>query len=170
MTRISFKNLLLLVCVLLCVIPLAGDDTARSIYLVRHAEKLSDEPDALLSAKGKKRAECLARELKPKGIEGIYTTEVERTQQTAAPLAKESKLTATVIPAKDIDGLVQALRSSKARAVLVVGHSNTIPTIIKKLGAGEVSIDADEYDQLFMVQLGRDGKASLTVKKYCDSR
>src|SRR5438045_7579771 len=60
-----------------------------TIFFVRHAEKAGgggDNPD--LSEAGRARAESLATVLKDADISAIYTTELKRTQQTAAPLAK----------------------------------------------------------------------------------
>src|SRR5712671_6225807 len=107
---------------------------AQTIVLVRHAEKVSEAADALLSDVGKQRAEKLAHTLADAGITSIFTTEAERTKQTAAPLAKLLHLQPMVIPAKDIAGLVNKLVAQPQDAVvLVVGHSNTLPDVINKL-------------------------------------
>ena len=37
---------------------------------------------------------------------------------------------------------------------LVVGHSNTVPTIIKALGGADVTVGESEYDSLFFVAPG----------------
>ena len=70
--------------------------------MVRHAEKASDTKDALLSAQGNERAECLAHFLGDAGIRSILVTRVVRTQQTAEPLAKKLGLTPTIFDADDI--------------------------------------------------------------------
>jgi broad specificity phosphatase PhoE len=123
-----------------------------TIFLVRHAEKAGgDDPD--LSEAGRARAESLTNVLKDAGISAIYTSETKRTQQTAAPLAKFLHLEPTIIPAKDRAELVSKLQSSSGN-VLVVGHGNTIPDLIKALGiATPVSIADDDYDNLFVVIL-----------------
>jgi len=38
--------------------------------------------------------------------------------------------------------------------VLVVGHSNTIPAVVKALGGPEVTIGENEYDNLFILVPG----------------
>ena len=123
-----------------------------TIFLVRHAEKAGgDDPD--LTETGRARAESLATALKDAGITAIYTSEVKRTQQTAAPLAKALHLEPTMIAAKDRAALVAKLQSSSGNA-LVVGHSNTIPEIIKALGiAAPITIADNDYDNLFVVVL-----------------
>jgi broad specificity phosphatase PhoE len=132
---------------------LASTAAAQStIFLVRHAEKASgDDPD--LTEAGHARAESLATVLKDAGITAIYTSEVKRTQQTAAPLAKALRVEPAVILAKDSAALVAKLKSSSGN-VLVVGHSNTIPEIIKALGiTTSVNISDSDYDNLFLVVL-----------------
>jgi broad specificity phosphatase PhoE len=141
----------------------------RTIFLVRHAEKASQEKDALLSKEGHKRAECLAHLLRDAGIKAIFVTQVVRTQQTAEPLAKQLGLTPTVIASSDIDGLVEKLHSASAEVVLVVAHSDTLPGIIEKLGGGTIpAIGNAEYDRLFLVH-SPDSKSSAAVTlRYCD--
>ncbi len=125
-----------------------------TIFLVRHAEKESgDAKDPDLSAAGRDRAESLAAMLKDAGITAIFATEYERTQQTAAPLARALHLDLTVIPAKETDALISKLKETKRNA-LVVGHSNTLPAIIKALGvATAVEIGEANYDDLFSMKL-----------------
>jgi len=75
--------------------------------VVRHAEKAADGNDPDLSAAGQQRAEGLARILKDAEITAIFTTEFKRTQETAAPTAKELHVSPTVIPANEIPALVE---------------------------------------------------------------
>ena len=62
-----------------------------TIFLVRHAERATTRgripSDTGLSTTGKVRAQDLAQELKDAKITAIYTTEYERTKETAIPLA-----------------------------------------------------------------------------------
>ena len=129
-----------------------------TIFLVRHAEKAEattgNPKDPELSEIGRRRAESLALTLKDAGITSIYVTELKRTQQTAEPLARSAKLRPTVVPAKETPALVTRLNETTGN-VLVVGHSNTIPEIIKALGAPEpVAIADGEYDNLFVWRPG----------------
>ena len=54
----------------------------RAVYLVRHAHKSGNA----LTPTGVAQAEKLALLLKDSGVTVIYTTQLERTRQTAAPL------------------------------------------------------------------------------------
>jgi len=141
---------LLLSCVMLAGTVVAGP----TIFFVRHAEKATTGGDDMdISETGRARAESLATVLKDAEISAIYTTELKRTQQTAAPLAKALHLEPTVIPAKDQPALIEKLKASSGN-VLVVGHGNTIPNLIKSLGiATPINIADNDYDNLFVILL-----------------
>ena len=142
------------------------------IFLVRHAEKVSDAKDALLSSEGHKRAECLAHLLGDAGIRSILVTRVVRTQQTAEPLAKKSGLAPTVLDADDVDAFVKRLRAMAKENVLVVGHADTLPKIIERLGGGKITpIELSDYDKLFVFHYDRFGnKGSVILLHYCDCK
>ena len=124
------------------------------VVIVRHAEKASSEKDPDLSAAGLKRADELAQMLKDSGITAIFTSELKRTQQTAAPLAKTLGIAPTIVPAGDTNALIAKLRELKGNA-LVVGHGNTIPNLIKELGIdASVTIHESDYTQVLVVTLG----------------
>jgi broad specificity phosphatase PhoE len=125
-----------------------------TIFFVRHAEKSGtggDNPD--LSEAGRARAGSLANMLKDGAVSAIYVTDLKRTQQTAAPLAKLLHVDPVIVPAKDSAALLAKLRSSTGN-VLVVGHGNTIPDLIKGFGiARPISIEENDYDNLFVLVL-----------------
>jgi phosphohistidine phosphatase SixA len=146
-----------------------GAEPARTVILVRHAERaggMSD--DGGLSDAGRCRAEVLARMLADAGVKRIYTSEAARTQQTAEPLAKKLNIPSEAIPSKDIDGLLTKLRTGASSGVaLVVGHSNTVPEIIRRLGGGAVPPIGDgEYDRMFVVTLTGANQATLVTLRY----
>ncbi len=136
-----------------------------TIFLVRHAEKAAgggNDPD--LSDAGRARAESLATTLKDSGISAIFVTDLKRTQQTAAPLAKFLHVDPAIVPAKDSVALLAKLRATTGNA-LVVGHSDTIPNLIKSLGiATPVNIEDNDYDNLFVLVL--DAKPRLVRLHY----
>lgn len=145
---------------------------ARTIYLVRHADKVSEDTDSPLSDAGRVRAKCLAKTLEDAQIQRIFTSDLQRTQQTAAPLAEKLHLKPVAIPIGKPDDLIEAIRSSKAKSVLVVWHDATLPKILSALGAPEiVSIAHTEYDRFFVLTLAGDGKNSkpgFAALRYCD--
>jgi 2,3-bisphosphoglycerate-dependent phosphoglycerate mutase len=122
------------------------------IFLVRHAEKAAtggNDPDS--STAGQERAESLARMLKDAEITAIFTTEFKRTRETAAPTAKATKISPTVVPANDIPAMAAKLRSLKGNA-LVVAHGNTIPDLVKALGIEvPIAVPENDYSELFVI-------------------
>jgi broad specificity phosphatase PhoE len=110
---------------------------AGTVIVVRHAERNAGmSADVLLNAAGQERAQQLAEMLQDAKIKHIYVTEVRRTQQTAEPLAAWLQIQPTVIPAKDLDTLVAHIRDlGMDETVLVVGHANTVPQLLERLGA-----------------------------------
>src|SRR6185436_19103775 len=104
-----------------------------------------------LSGAGIARANSLAAMLKDARIRTVITTEYKRTRQTGDPVAKAGGVPLTVLDSKDVAGLLKKIRSSTGN-VLVVGHSNTVPEVLKGLGVTEpVTITDDEFDSLFVV-------------------
>jgi broad specificity phosphatase PhoE len=129
----------------------------RLVFLVRHAERadgggMQMQTDPPLSAAGEARAAKLAALLGDAGIQAIYVTEFRRTQDTAKPLASKLGLEARKYSSKSSEELVRALRSEHRKdIVLVVGHSNTLPVLIKALGGPAVTIGESEYDSMFLI-------------------
>ncbi len=136
-------------------------DAQRAIFVVRHAEKASDsnDPGVLLSKAGQVRAQKLAAVLARAGVNAIYSTDFVRTLATAEPLARALKIPVQKYAARDAKGqltpapLVQKLKADHGKdTVLVIGHADTIPSLLKALGcAGPIEIPGDQYDNLFVV-------------------
>ena len=159
------------------LLSMAAQASAQQVvFIVRHAERaaapagqtpapgmMADDPP--ITPAGEQRAARLASMLASAGIRHVFTSEYLRTRQTAAPLAAKLGLAPVTVPAKDPDALLARIRGADGN-VLVVGHSNTVPDLLKKLGvSGTVTIADSEYDNLFVVF--RDGdKATLTALKY----
>jgi broad specificity phosphatase PhoE len=133
----------------------------RMVFLVRHAERadggagaetMTGAPaDPLLSAAGEARAARLAAMLADSGIRAIYATEFRRTLDTARPLAEKLKLQVRQNPSMMSESLASRLRSEHpGDVVLVVGHSNTLPVVLKALGGPDITIPDREYDNLFI--------------------
>src|SRR6185312_13997546 len=149
---------------------LSAQQSVRTIYLVRHAEKASNDADAPLSAGGVKRADCLANMLKDAGIKQIYVTQAKRTQETADPLAKELKITPKVLPAEDPGNLVRDIFYAGNGNTLVVGHSNTLPVVIARMKAGSIApIGENEYDKLFTVTTMEGAATPVVTLHYCEA-
>lgn len=160
------KTLVLLAALWNCA---GAAEPVRTVFVVRHAERAGGMGNEVgISAAGRCRADVLAGMLADAGVKAIFTSEVARTQQTAEPLAKRLNAHPEVVQAKDVDGLAAKLRAMPAGgAALVVGHSNTVPEIIAKLGGGTVAPIADtDFDRLFVITLLGSGQASVVALHY----
>lgn len=116
------------------------------VYAVRHAEKGTGDDPPLTEA-GTARAERLAAALRDVALEAVYSTATLRTRSTAAPAAKGHGLEVTTCAP---EALSKAL-AGRSGAVLVVGHSNTIPALLREVGA-ELALEVLEgYDDLFIL-------------------
>ena len=123
-----------------------------TVILTRHAEKGPDK-DPPLTESGHKRARLLASMLADSGVNAIYVTEYQRTQQTAAPLAEELHVKPTIIPTSNQAELVKEIRARQSGVVLVVGHTSTLPALITALGGPTVQIPETQYDNFFVLTL-----------------
>ncbi len=118
---------------------------------MRHAEKVDNSRDAALSAAGEARARGLVEKLQDAGITAIFTSEYQRTRNTAAPLAAKLKIETQVHKADDTRGLVELLR--KQQRALVVGHSNTLPEIARAYGLS-LEVSDDDFGSIFLLVPG----------------
>lgn len=146
-----------------------GQQARRTIYIVRHAEKDTGSNPAL-SAIGRQRAGDLYRALKHKKIDLIMATQYRRTGMTADSLRIYMKIDSIVYRADaNGDNFLKTLqtRAGNAKNILVVGHSNTIPALIRKAGILSYTIKElpeTEYDNLFVIKQKK-GKATMEQKK-----
>jgi phosphohistidine phosphatase SixA len=152
-------------------IPDGRDET--TVYLIRHAEKASDqEENPNLSEKGRARAESLAVQLRDSGVNVIITSDLRRTIQTAAPLAKARHITPKVIPIgtsveNHVSRIANEVMKHPGATVLVVGHNNTIGKIVQQLGGGAIGdICVDEYANLIIMSLAKGRAAQVLLESY----
>lgn len=146
--------------------------STTTIYLVRHAEKVTDDPtnkDPMLTQKGEDRAIALAKALKKIAIHNIYSSNYKRTIATVSPIAKKLKKEIKIYDLKQLKIEADAiLKDNKGKIVLVVGHSNTILETIEALGGKRPieSISDQEYDYLFKLSIAADGTTAVKVMHY----
>jgi phosphohistidine phosphatase SixA len=146
---------------------LCGYSEPLTVILVRHAEKAAAPADnPPLTDAGQKRARALAAMLKDVQAAAVFTTELSRTIETARPYAVSKGITPTTVPAKDVDTLVQRISTYGGKEVIAVGHTNTVPAVIRKLGGPEINITEEEYDRLFVLTVYAPGKAGLLTLRY----
>lgn len=152
-----------------CAPRVAAQSAVTTVYVVRHAEKLDPaDGDSPISPVGEERAQALSVYLARAGVERIYATTLRRTQQTVAPLAARIDATPVVLDPFATEDLVRSIRTEDTgKVVLVAGHSNTIPGIIKALSGLEIDgIPEERFDRLYKVVLPPDGKNTVEELRF----
>ncbi|MEE2888220.1 MAG: nuclear transport factor 2 family protein [Planctomycetota bacterium] len=138
--------------------------TARgvtTVFVVRHAEKIKVGKDPLLTKLGQARAQRLAKHLASVAIDVCYTTQFKRTQKTAEPTCRARGIEITVLDAR-VDVAARILTKNRGQTVLVTGHSNTVPGILRKLGVRQrIRMTESDYGDLFVVTIDSKGRARL---------
>lgn len=154
------------------VSPAHAPDEGTVVFLVRHAEKAAaaggeTPPDPGLTKAGRERAEALARILSPSGITAIHSTDFRRTRQTAGPTADALDVEIEIYGPDDLDTFAEVLRERTGRH-LVVGHSNTTPRLVERLGGepGEPIDESREYDRLYILVITPEGTVTTVRQRY----
>lgn len=164
------KQYLILIFILVTLYSCGPSQEPKTIYIVRHAEKLLVEDDPKLSVAGTVRSKKLAQILENKDIQHIYSTNTIRTRATVQPLADKLGISIESYDVKEHDDLVKELRKNKGDAV-VVGHSNTIHHLANYFVGKTPKIpelEDDDYNFIFVVTLNKDGSSIVERKEYKD--
>ncbi|MBC8026331.1 MAG: histidine phosphatase family protein [Steroidobacteraceae bacterium] len=149
--------------------------TTTTIVVLRHAEKqINSISDSPLSPPGELRAERLAQmfgdSVEFGRIGRIYVTDTRRTQQTAATLAQRLDIKPEIAKPNETPSEIarRALSENRGGIALVVGHSNTVPDIVRALADEEhVPLFSDEeFDTIYIVSVPTIGDASVLRMKY----
>ncbi|AZG73006.1 SixA phosphatase family protein [Shewanella livingstonensis] len=133
------------------------------IFIVRHAEKL-DGKDPDLSEQGKLRALRLATVLSSTSLNKVYSTDYNRTRETATAVTQDQQVELSIYDPRDMAAFTQQLLTEQGN-ILVVGHSNTSTGLVEGLGADkQLPIDdASEFDRLYIVTLNANKQMVSTV-------
>jgi len=145
-----------------------------TIIFVRHAEKaLTPADDPGLTDAGRRRVAELARQLYRAdvvaGVDAIYSTPFRRTQETAQAVADVLNLPVNIYdPADNEAVLATILKDYKGKIILVVAHSDTVPTLIADLGASKKvpAIAENEYDNIYIISIPWFGKTKTIRLRY----
>lgn len=126
------KLLFLLIIVLSTLKIQAQENDITTYYFIRHAEKIRNDEtnkNPNLTRKGKRRVRKWNRKFNNVAFDLIYSTNYNRTMQTATPTAKSKNLEVQIYNPRELysdDFKFQ----TKGKTVLVVGHSNTTPQFV----------------------------------------
>ena len=161
------KKFLLTIFVFTLFIACTSDKTT-TYYLIRHAEKdrtNTTNKNPNLNSNGVIRAEKWAKHFENIVLDAVYSTDYNRTQQTAAPTAKSKDLIVqSYNSSKMYDSIFK--KNTKGKTVLVVGHSDTTPVFANIiLGQKKYKNMADNDNaSLYIVTVVNDKKSS-EIKK-----
>ncbi len=140
-----------------------------TIVLVRHAEKMKDQEDPNLTEEGNSRAEKLKEILSTFSLNQIYSTDYNRTQQTAKPTSNAQEIEITSYNPRAINDFGNMLlQTQKGENILVVGHSNTTPQLLNFFMKETVveSISESDYGNLYIVNIDDQGNAKALLLKF----
>ena len=143
------------------------DSETTTYYLIRHAEKdRSDKTNRNpeLTKAGKKRAKRWRKHFKTIDFDAVYSTDYNRTKQTAQPTAKKNNLEITIYDPRQLYS-EDFQKATKGQTVLIVGHSNTTPQFVNKILGEKKYEDIDDNDnsQLFIITISN-GKIKDEVR------
>ncbi len=157
------KNLLLSLFLLVSTLSYSQETT--TFILVRHAEKAVDgTKDPALTKEGEARAQYLVAFFEKADITAIYSTDLKRTRNTVAPLAKSKGLEIRTYEWKNPKALLnRILEANTGGTVVISGHSNTTPILANFL-LGKTKIEQfkeDDYGNLLIITTSKIGAGKL---------
>jgi 2,3-bisphosphoglycerate-dependent phosphoglycerate mutase len=158
------KKFVLLFVVTFALLSSCRLEKTTTYYLIRHAEK--DRTDTLnknpnLNKNGQERAKRWANYFENIDLEAVYSTEYERTMQTAKRLADSKDLEIqNYAPEKMYDAIFQ--KETIGKKVLIVGHSNTTPVFVNKILGEKKYENMNDTDNasLYIVTITNNKKTS----------
>jgi 2,3-bisphosphoglycerate-dependent phosphoglycerate mutase len=138
--------------------PLITETT--TYYFIRHAEKDRTNPsdkNPHLTEVGNTRANSWSNILGEVKFDAVYSTDYNRTKETAQPTVTKNNLEITIYDPKNIDA-ISFIKETKGQTVLIVGHSNTTPEFVNKiLGQNKYGdIDDSNNGNLYIVTISGD--------------
>jgi len=148
------------------------DNGAKTIYLVRHAEKdtLPSKKNPILTKEGYERSFRLANMFKQTRIDAAYSTFYNRTMHTIDSLTTLKGLSTKIYQPKDMKKTVEDILSNKSEnAIIISGHSNSTPAMASVFMGEklfEQAFDEDDYDNLLVVNVLPDGDKKLYKLRY----
>jgi broad specificity phosphatase PhoE len=103
-----------------------------SYYVMRHLQK-AEGPDPGLTDEGRANARRLIAFFAADPPRAIYVSTTRRARDTAAPLAAKLRVRIRRYDPADAPRLIARVMKERG-PVLIVGHSNTVPEIVARLG------------------------------------
>ena len=146
--------------------PISAAESNSTFYLIRHAEKdLNIKTDPPLTDEGHLRSQQWAEVFSQIDLDYVYSTDTERTRDTALPIAEQQDLKLMLYSPDDLN-YNKFAQTHRGHSVLIVGHSNTSPAFANGLLRKEKYPELDEsvYGMLYIVDINsmnRGGKVLM---------
>ena len=144
-------------------------ENVTSFILIRHADITPAPGDPFLNVEGLERADELVRVLSEIELDRVYSTDYNRTTQTALPTADAQGLTIINYYGFDHDIVIDdILENANEGKVLIVGHSNTTANFLNALtGTTDYpDLSEDSFDDMFIVSTKSKGHSEVLHIKY----
>lgn len=131
-----------------------AQNKTTTYYFIRHAEKVDDSKNPDLSPIGNERALLWSSIFSDINFDTIYSTNFNRTMQTAMPVSSIKNITIIKYDPKTID--IQKFKDQNlGKNVLIVGHSNSTPDFVNKIINQKkyTAIDEKTFGNLYIVTI-----------------
>ncbi len=144
------------------------NSTLTTLYFIRHAEKDRSNPENKnphLTAIGNERAIYWSEVLKNVTFDAVYSTDYNRTIETATPTAQINNLTVKRYNVNTLDA-AKLITENTGNNVLIVGHSDTTPKFVNNfLGSEKYQPIADNNNgNLYILTISDDRITDLLLE------
>src|SRR4051812_1916253 len=131
-------------------------ETKTTIILLRHAEKApGGGNNPMLSAEGRMRAERLYSTFRGIRPDAFYSTDFIRTRATISPWAARLKKEVQIYDPENLPQFAEMLTNQVGKTIVVVGHANTMPSLVNLLIKKEKyqQLPDNDYSKIFVVTI-----------------
>lgn len=130
--------------------------TTQTFYIVRHAEKENESESSGLSREGIERGMALEKYMADKKLDTVFTSEKRRAVLTGLSVSLPQSLPQVTLeqsPALKLENFIARLKNiSGNKNILIVGHTNTIPSIIQSIcGRQIMAIPETDYGFIYTI-------------------
>ena len=163
------NKIILLLITFFCTLNLQAQKTeTTTYYLIRHAEKVrsnAKNKNPNLTEKGVDRAINWSKTFEHINFDYIYSTNYNRTVQTALPTAKRKNLEIRFYDPNDLFNEEFKVQTT-GKTVLIVGHSNTTPQFANKILATKKYSDIDDRNNsnLYILTISNNAISDILLK------
>ena len=147
---------------------IAKEPPISTYYFIRHAEKDRSDPlnkNPHLSEIGKQRAEYWSVIFKNVKFDAVYSTDFNRTKETALPTASKNNVELTIYDPKTMYTST-FLKETQGKTVLIVGHSNTTPRFVNSILGNKKYDDIDDSNNanLYIITVSGNHISDILLK------